>query len=108
MFGNELNYATTAFTVGYIIGEIPSNLILTRIRPSIYIPILMVRRDRESCRAGVTCSCQPTSVGQPSPLSSLPLRRAQYYLIVSAISVIQKATDSDRRVAFFSFVLVVF
>ncbi|KAK3382109.1 permease of the major facilitator superfamily [Lasiosphaeria ovina] len=42
MFGNELNYATTTFTIGYIIGEIPSNLILTRIRPSIYIPILMV------------------------------------------------------------------
>ncbi len=40
MFGNELNYATTAFTVGYIIGEIPSNILLTRIRPSIYIPSL--------------------------------------------------------------------
>ncbi len=40
MFGNELNYATTAFTVGYIIGEVPSNILLTRIRPSIYIPSL--------------------------------------------------------------------
>ena len=43
MFGNELNYATTAFTVGYIVGEIPSNILLTRIRPSIYIPSLQAR-----------------------------------------------------------------
>ncbi|KAK5658150.1 hypothetical protein OQA88_2123 [Cercophora sp. LCS_1] len=42
MFGNELNYAMTAFTAGYIIGEIPSNLLLTRIRPSIYIPALQI------------------------------------------------------------------
>lgn len=48
MFGNELNYATTAFTVGYIIGEIPSNIILTRVRPSIYIPALQVARARSS------------------------------------------------------------
>ncbi|RAO66033.1 uncharacterized protein BHQ10_002045 [Talaromyces amestolkiae] len=38
MFGNQLNYATTCFTVGYIVAEIPSNLILTRVRPSIFIP----------------------------------------------------------------------
>lgn len=43
MYGNELNYAMTAFTVGYIVGEIPSNILLTRIRPSIYIPSLQVR-----------------------------------------------------------------
>src|SRR5689334_4713149 len=42
MFGNELNYAMTAFTAGYIIGEIPSNILLTRIRPSIYIPALQI------------------------------------------------------------------
>jgi ACS family pantothenate transporter-like MFS transporter len=45
MYGNELNYATTAFTVGYIVGEIPSNILLTRIRPSIYIPSLQVCRE---------------------------------------------------------------
>ncbi|MCJ1401789.1 hypothetical protein MMC11_005006 [Xylographa trunciseda] len=28
--GNQLNYMTTAWTVGYVIGEIPSNIILTR------------------------------------------------------------------------------
>ncbi|KAH6695775.1 pantothenate transporter liz1 [Plectosphaerella plurivora] len=38
LFGNELNYIQTAWTVGYVLGEIPSNLLLTRIRPSIWIP----------------------------------------------------------------------
>ncbi|KAH8668727.1 pantothenate transporter liz1 [Xylariales sp. PMI_506] len=40
--GNELNYMTTAWTVGYVIGEIPSNMLLTRIRPSILIPTVEV------------------------------------------------------------------
>ncbi|KAK0702408.1 major facilitator superfamily domain-containing protein [Lasiosphaeris hirsuta] len=37
-YGLELNYMQTAWTVGYILGEIPSNLILTRIRPSYWLP----------------------------------------------------------------------
>jgi ACS family pantothenate transporter-like MFS transporter len=32
----------TLWTVGYVIGEIPSNMILTRVRPSIWIPALEV------------------------------------------------------------------
>ncbi|EPE06989.1 pantothenate transporter liz1 [Ophiostoma piceae UAMH 11346] len=38
LYGNQLNYMVTCWTVGYVIGEVPSNLILTRIRPSIWIP----------------------------------------------------------------------
>ncbi|KAF9873140.1 hypothetical protein CkaCkLH20_09303 [Colletotrichum karsti] len=38
LFGNELNYMQTCWTVGYVLGEIPSNLLLTRVRPSIWIP----------------------------------------------------------------------
>ncbi|KUI64112.1 Pantothenate transporter liz1 [Cytospora mali] len=38
LYGNELNYMTTVWTVGYVIGEIPSNMLLTKIRPSIWIP----------------------------------------------------------------------
>ncbi|PSS07163.1 hypothetical protein M430DRAFT_110690 [Amorphotheca resinae ATCC 22711] len=38
LYGDQLNYMTTAWTVGYVIGEIPSNILLTRIRPSIWIP----------------------------------------------------------------------
>ncbi|KAH8910348.1 MFS general substrate transporter [Coniochaeta sp. PMI_546] len=38
LFGNELNYMQTCWTVGYVLGEIPSNILLTRVRPSIWIP----------------------------------------------------------------------
>ena len=38
LYGNQLNYIQTCWTVGYVLGEIPSNLILTRVRPSIWIP----------------------------------------------------------------------
>lgn len=35
---NQLNYMQSCWTVGYVIGQIPSNLLLTRIRPSLWIP----------------------------------------------------------------------
>ncbi|KAI1336001.1 pantothenate transporter liz1 [Xylariaceae sp. FL0016] len=38
LFGNQLNYMVMSWTVGYVIGGIPSNMLLTRIRPSILIP----------------------------------------------------------------------
>ncbi|KAI2606545.1 MFS general substrate transporter [Hypoxylon sp. NC1633] len=38
LYGNQLNYMTTCWTVGYVIGEIPSNMLLTKVRPSIWIP----------------------------------------------------------------------
>ncbi|KAL7929315.1 major facilitator superfamily domain-containing protein [Trichoderma chlorosporum] len=38
LFGNQLNYMQTCWTVGYVIGQIPSNILLTRIRPSVWIP----------------------------------------------------------------------
>jgi ACS family pantothenate transporter-like MFS transporter len=43
MYGNELNYAVTAWTAGYIVGQIPSNIVITRVRPSIWLPTLEVR-----------------------------------------------------------------
>jgi hypothetical protein len=42
MYGNQLNYMQTCWTVGYVIGEIPSNLLLTRIRPRYWIPAMEV------------------------------------------------------------------
>ncbi|KAI0128011.1 major facilitator superfamily domain-containing protein [Xylariales sp. AK1849] len=38
LYGNQLNYMTAAWTVGYVLGEIPSNMLLTKVRPSIWIP----------------------------------------------------------------------
>ncbi|RSL61368.1 hypothetical protein CEP53_005105 [Fusarium sp. AF-6] len=42
LLGNELNYMQTCWTVGYVLGEIPSNMLLTRIRPSLWIPFCEV------------------------------------------------------------------
>jgi len=42
MNGNQLNYTITTWTVGYLIGEIPSGLLLARVRPSIWLPTLQV------------------------------------------------------------------
>lgn len=35
--GNQFNIAISVLFVGYILGQIPSNLILSRVRPSIYL-----------------------------------------------------------------------
>ncbi|RDW75283.1 hypothetical protein BP6252_06425 [Coleophoma cylindrospora] len=40
--GNQYNLINTVFTVGYIIGQIPSNLALYHITPRIYFPTMMV------------------------------------------------------------------
>lgn len=40
MFGNELVTSTSIWTVGYVIGQIPSNLLLTRVSPRWVIPSL--------------------------------------------------------------------
>ncbi|KIW68139.1 hypothetical protein PV04_04106 [Phialophora macrospora] len=42
MFGNQLVTSTSIWTVGYVIGQIPSNLLLTRLSPRIVIPTLEV------------------------------------------------------------------
>ncbi|KAF2846234.1 major facilitator superfamily transporter [Plenodomus tracheiphilus IPT5] len=35
---NEINLVDTAWTVGYVVGQIPSQIILTKVRPSIWVP----------------------------------------------------------------------
>jgi len=42
MYGNELVTATSIWTVGYVIGQIPSNLLLTRVSPRWVIPGLEI------------------------------------------------------------------
>ncbi|KAJ3784988.1 MFS general substrate transporter [Lentinula aff. detonsa] len=42
LVGNDLNYIITAWTCGYVIGQIPSNLLITRIKPSLWIPAMEV------------------------------------------------------------------
>ncbi|KAF7560967.1 hypothetical protein G7046_g3174 [Stylonectria norvegica] len=38
MTGNDLNYLTTYWNIGYILGQLPSQFILTKVRPSIWLP----------------------------------------------------------------------
>ncbi|EON95892.1 putative pantothenate protein [Phaeoacremonium minimum UCRPA7] len=40
MTGNDLNYLTTYWNIGYILGQLPSQYMLTKIRPSIWLPTL--------------------------------------------------------------------
>ncbi|KAE8137756.1 major facilitator superfamily domain-containing protein [Aspergillus pseudotamarii] len=40
--GNQLNVINTVFTVGYIIGQVPSNLALTYFRPRIFFPAMVL------------------------------------------------------------------
>lgn len=38
MNSNELNMIDVAWTCGYVVGQVPSQIILTRVRPSLWIP----------------------------------------------------------------------
>lgn len=38
MNGNEVNLMDTSWTIGYVIGQIPSQIIITKVRPSIWVP----------------------------------------------------------------------
>lgn len=40
MYGNQLVTSTSIYTVGYVIGQIPSNLLLTRVSPRWVIPVV--------------------------------------------------------------------
>ncbi|KAH8902258.1 retrograde regulation protein 2 [Coniochaeta sp. PMI_546] len=42
LYQNEYNYIVVSWTVGYIIGQWPSNFILTRVRAHIWIPFLEI------------------------------------------------------------------
>lgn len=42
MYKNQLNNIQTCWTVGYVIGEIPSNIALTRVKPKYFIPAMEV------------------------------------------------------------------
>lgn len=41
MKGNQFNIAVSVLFVGYILGQIPSNLILSRVRPSVYLSLFV-------------------------------------------------------------------
>lgn len=59
MNANELNLIDMAWTTGYVIGQLPSQLILTRVRPSVWIPSCeLVWTVLTFCLAATTSSTQ--------------------------------------------------
>ncbi|TEA14962.1 Pantothenate transporter liz1 [Colletotrichum sidae] len=40
--GNQLNQINTCFTVGYVIGQVPSNLSLHYVKPRFWFPLMMI------------------------------------------------------------------
>ncbi|KAF4464588.1 major facilitator superfamily transporter [Fusarium albosuccineum] len=53
--GNEFNVAVSILNVGYMLAQLPSNMILTRVRPSLYLPAcVMVWSCVSAATAGVT------------------------------------------------------
>ncbi|CAK7220288.1 hypothetical protein SCUCBS95973_004108 [Sporothrix curviconia] len=40
MYGNQLNWMTTFWTIGYIVGTLPSQFVQMRVRPSLWLPSL--------------------------------------------------------------------
>ena len=49
MYGNQLVTSTSIFTVGYVIGQIPSNLLLTRVSPRWVIPAVRISHTQLHC-----------------------------------------------------------
>jgi hypothetical protein len=42
MGGTDFNTAVSVLTVGYVLMQIPSNMLLTRVRPSLYLASVMI------------------------------------------------------------------
>ena len=42
MAGNDFNVAVSILVVGYVLMQIPSNMLLTRVRPSMYLAACMI------------------------------------------------------------------
>lgn len=42
MDGSQLTYASNVFTAGYVIGQLPAVILVTKIRPSILVSVLEV------------------------------------------------------------------
>ncbi|KAF6806571.1 major facilitator superfamily transporter [Colletotrichum musicola] len=55
LIGNQFNVAVSILNVGYMLAQLPSNMILTRVRPSIYLPCcVLVWSCVSAATAGVT------------------------------------------------------
>ncbi|KAF7535687.1 hypothetical protein G7054_g5163 [Neopestalotiopsis clavispora] len=63
MAGNQINLVDAAWTVGYVAGQIPSQVILTRVRPSVWVPSCeLVWTLLTFCLAAATSSNQVVAI----------------------------------------------
>lgn len=78
MYGNQLVTSTSIFTVGYVIGQIPSNLLLTRISPRWVIPAVQ-DNDSLCCDTRADYSYSLRSDGVLLPCVHLPSSHIRHY-----------------------------
>jgi MFS transporter, ACS family, pantothenate transporter len=63
MAGNQINLVDAAWTVGYVAGQIPSQVVLTRVRPSVWVPSCeLVWTLLTFCLAAATSSNQVVAI----------------------------------------------
>ncbi|GJC94066.1 major facilitator superfamily transporter [Colletotrichum higginsianum] len=55
LVGNQFNTAVSIFNAGYMIAQLPSNMLITRVRPSIYIPCCVLAW---SCVSAATAAAE--------------------------------------------------
>ncbi|KAL2202423.1 MFS general substrate transporter [Sarocladium strictum] len=58
LVGNQFNIAVSILNVGYMLAQLPSNMLLTRVRPSIYLPCCVLVW---ACVSGSTASVKSFS-----------------------------------------------
>jgi ACS family pantothenate transporter-like MFS transporter len=84
MNGNEVNLIDVAWTVGYVIGQLPSQVILTKVRPSIWIPCCeLVWTILTFCLAAATTSKQVIAIRFLVGLAESIFYPAAHFLIGS-------------------------
>ncbi|KAJ4252859.1 hypothetical protein NW762_010765 [Fusarium torreyae] len=96
---SEYSTAIVVFVVGYIIGQVPSNMFLTRLRPSLYIPTMMILW-------GIVVSFMGM-IKTPAQLIGLRLllglMEASFVpAVVFLISMWYKKTEQSKRFMFFT------
>ncbi|RSL97726.1 hypothetical protein CDV31_012906 [Fusarium ambrosium] len=90
----EYSLAIVVFIIGYILGQVPSNMFLTRLRPSLYIPGMMI--------AWGTVVCLMSLIKTPAQLIGcrllLGLMEASFVpAVVFLISTWYKKTEQTKR-----------
>ncbi|RSL52321.1 hypothetical protein CEP51_015073 [Fusarium floridanum] len=90
----EYSLAIVVFIIGYILGQVPSNMFLTRLRPSLYIPGMMI--------AWGTVVCLMSLIKTPAQLIGcrllLGLMEASFVpAVVFLISTWYKKTEQAKR-----------